>query len=113
MLALLQYMKLTPALIITSVFLNIGLWFLAWFYFPQDSPAAVLHYSVGVGIDFIGPGRQILMLPIVGSCLLVINIMLARLIRPTSAAAYWMFQGANVPTQLTLLVAFLLIWRLN
>lgn len=96
-----------------STALNAGLWILVFLTFPKDAPAAVLHYSVGIGIDFVGQGRQIMALPIVGTVLLIMNTALAFFLSTSSrraAAALW----TTAPViQLILIAAYLSIWSMN
>ena len=82
----------TPLVIVFSISLtlNILLWLLALFFFPHDSPSAVLHYNIDVGIDFIGEGKQIIMLPVAGLLLLVGNGLLAAVLRSTDQRVAWL-----------------------
>lgn len=96
-----------------GIVLNAVLWILVTTTFPKDSPAAVLHYSVGVGIDFIGPGGQIYALPSIGTALLVANTALAYILAAVSRRAVWVFIGIIPFIQTILLAAYLMLWRLN
>lgn len=81
--------------------------------FPESSSAVILHYSVGVGIDFIGESNQINTLMHIGAILLIVNILLGHLIYSTSRAATWLLWGINPISQTLLLLAYLLLWQLN
>lgn len=100
-------------LLAISILLNAALWILVVTTFPKDSPAAVLHYSVGVGIDFIGPGGQIYTLPSIGTALLVANAALAYILAAVSRRAVWVFIGVIPIVEVVLLAAYLMLWRLN
>ena len=105
----------TPLAIILaiSLALNVSLWFLALFLFPHDSPSAVLHYNIDVGIDFIGEGKQIIILPITGLLLLVGNNLLAAVLRSTDKRAAQLLCYITPILQLILIGAFILVWQAN
>lgn len=92
---------------------NAGLWIFVIATFPRDMPAAVLHYSVGVGIDFVGEGRQIIVLPAVSSVLLVLNVLLAFMLRKVNMVASWILLGGAAVVQLLLIAAYFFILALN
>jgi hypothetical protein len=96
-----------------SLALNALLWVAAVVVFPRTSPAAVLHYSIDVGIDFIGEGKQIIVLPAVGLAMAVGNALLGWLLRRTDPGAAYIAWGMAPAAQIVLLAAFILIWRAN
>lgn len=96
-----------------SLGLNLVTWLLAWLAFPTDSQTAILHYSHGIGIDFIGAGSQVYVLPLIGLILLAANATLAQLIRHSSFRAAWMLWGSLPIVEAVLLIALILLWRLN
>jgi multidrug transporter EmrE-like cation transporter len=81
--------------------------------FAHDNPTAILHYSIDVGIDFIGQGKQIIVLPLAGLLLLIGNTVLgAALKRADIRSAYILW--ASIPIiQIILQGAFILIWQVN
>lgn len=99
--------------VVAAIALNAAVWIVAIYLFPTERSAAVLHYNTSVGIDFIGEGSQIQAIPIVGVALFVANILLALLLRRVSQPAASMFLGSLPLIQIVLLVALLLILRLN
>lgn len=100
-------------LLAVSVLLNGLLWVGALVLFPRTAPAAVLHYSIDVGIDFIGEGKQIIVLPVAGAAILVGNALLGWLLRRTDPSAAYIAWGMVPAAQVLLLAAFALIWRAN
>lgn len=100
-------------LLALGVGLNIVLWLVAWFAFPRATPVAVLHYSPGVGIDFIGEGRQIMVLPLAGLAIVVGNGLLAAALRRASGRASLVLVGAGPVVQLALVAAVWLLRNLN
>lgn len=105
--------QLFLAVLAASAILNGLLWFATLRLFPRDLPIAILHYSIGVGIDLIGEGNQIHVLPAVGSVLLVGNFLLGMVVNRVSRKAAWLMWGAVPFIQLVLGMAFVLLWRLN
>jgi hypothetical protein len=96
-----------------SIVFNGGLWLLVLLTFPRQAPVSVLHYSVGVGIDIIGQGREILTLPLIGTMTLAGNVLLAWWLRRANQRAAWIFLSINPIIQAILLAAYILLWRLN
>lgn len=100
-------------IVLVSVLLNSVLWVLALTLFPTDTPAAILHYSVGAGVDFIGEGQRIVSLPIVGTVVILLNCALAYGMRDTSKRFVWLFLSIMPLIQIVLLTAFALLLRVN
>jgi len=84
-----------------------ALWVLVFTTFPDNITAAVLHYSVGVGVDFIGEGGQVIMLPIAGTVLLVLNALFAYILRNVNVAASWILLSSSLIVQFIFLAAYL------
>ena len=100
-----------------GLILNILLWVFVLLTFPKDSPAAVLHYTAGIWVDFIGEGLQIIVLPSIGTLLLVMNVVLARSVQGVSGQAgtsvFWVLWGSVPFFQILLLATYQLIRTLN
>lgn len=107
-----QKNKTVLVFILSAVVLNIILWLLALFVFPQQE-AAILHYSVNVGIDFIGEGHQVRVLPIVGLCILAGNLFLGLSVFKVDKVSSWLFWSMTPVAQIVLIGAYYLIWRAN
>lgn len=102
-----------PLVIAVSLALNLACWATAAFVFPQAGPAAILHYTVPLGVDFIGESRQIYVLPLIGTLILASNAALGWLIRRPSLRAAWVLWAALPGVQIILLAATLLLWQFN
>ncbi len=100
-------------LIGSSIIINILLWAIVLATFPKDSPSAILHYTAGVGIDFIGEGWQIVTLPSIGLLLIAVNVLLARLVAKASMIGCWICLGSMPFMQLLLLGTYGILLRLN
>ena len=97
----------------TSLGLNLLLWVMALALFPKDSSTAVLHYTAGVGIDFIGDGWQIITLPAIGILLFGVNVLLARAVQRASDIAFWILWCTMPLLQILLLLTYALLFELN
>ena len=98
---------------IGSVVLNAILWALVLMTFPKHDPSAILHYTVGVGVDFVGSGWQIFVLPSIGLAMLILNALLARLVRLASEVAYWIFWASLPLMEVLLIGTYIILLRLN
>lgn len=106
--------KSASSLIIgASIALNAFLWIVVLATFPKDSPNAVLHYTAGVGIDFIGEGWQIIMLPGMGLLLIAVNVFLARFVERASEIAFWICISSLPLLQALLLATYGILLQLN
>lgn len=96
-----------------SAALDILLWIIVLVTFPKSSPNAILHYSAGIGIDFIGAGWQIIVLPSIGALLIAVNVVLARYIKRASESAFWILWVSIPFLQVLLLATYGILLRLN
>ena len=79
-------------------------------YFPRDENA-VLHYNTYFGIDLLGPWYQVLLIPLVGLCLLAINMVLAAVVwRRDRMLSYFLDAGTVGMTVLTTTAAGLILY---
>lgn len=97
----------------SSLVLNLLLWVIVLITFPKSSPNAILHYTAGVGIDFIGSGWQIITLPGIGAILMCVNIVLALYIKNTSIIAFWILWMSMPILQLLLLATYFILLGFN
>lgn len=96
-----------------SLALNLVLWGVVLITFPKNSPTSILHYTAGIGVDFIGNGWQIITLPAIGTLLLIVNSVLARIVEGTSKLAFWMLWGSIPLMQCVLLATYALLLTFN
>ncbi len=108
-----EYSKPISLTIGFSAILNAALWVMSALLFPKDVPVAILHYSALIGVDFIGASHQIYILPLIGLCILIGNLILGFMIRPTSARSAWVLWGSTILVQSVLIVSFFILWKLN
>lgn len=112
---LVSQLKQSPlGIILTiSILLNTALWLQTSLFFAHDNPTAILHYSIDVGIDFIGPGKQIIVLPLAGLLLLIGNTALGAGVKRADVKAAYVLWSAIPAFQIILQGAFILIWLVN
>lgn len=96
-----------------STMLNATLWLAVLFLFPREESAAVLHYSIDVGIDFIGEGKQITVLPAIGATLAAGNTVLGGALWRTHPLTAKILLLITPVLQVILVSSFILIWRAN
>ncbi len=102
-----------PVLFGLGVVANVVLWLMVLLTFPIEAPVSILHYSVGIGIDFIGQGSEIITLPAIGSILLIGNSLLAWPMYRLNSRASWILLSGGFIVQCILLAAYILLWKLN
>ncbi|MFA6537008.1 MAG: hypothetical protein WCT18_01270 [Patescibacteria group bacterium] len=73
--------------IIATLVLNIGDWLLIYFKFyplvknlPENQSSIPLHYNIYLGIDLFGPWTLILLVPLLGLLIAIVNSLLAVLL---------------------------------
>jgi hypothetical protein len=98
---------------LVSVVLNAFLWLFVLITFPKHDPSAILHYTAGVGIDFVGSPLQIFVLPGIGLAVLLINAVLARFVRSVSHVAFWIFWASLPILECMLIGTYAILLRLN
>lgn len=112
---MIQKLVLRPLTIVIalSLLLNIGTWAVTIFVFPQAGSAAILHYTVPLGVDFIGESRQVYVLPTIALAILIGNLAVGLLIRRPSRRAAWLLWSTIPVVQIVLLAATILLWQFN
>lgn len=101
------------AILLVSGIANLVLWAIVLIGFPKSSPNAILHYTAGIGIDFIGQGWQIITIPSIGTLLIVVNVILARYIKRVSTISFWILWISMPFLQLLLVAIYAMLWSLN
>lgn len=109
----LRQIQLFGLLVAVSALLNGTIWWLTLTVFPVDSGATILHYTIDVGVDFIGEGKQITSLPIMGLAIIVFNTIMGVALLRADQRASWLLWSVMPPIQLTLLLAFYLLHEVN
>lgn len=107
---------------IAAIALLIGSW-IAIFGIPglPGNDALIVHYTTTFGIDALGNWRDLLSLPLTGTVLLAVNLVIARLLATESgqpphaslSPSSQILIIANIPLQFTVLLGSVLLWRVN
>ena len=100
-------------LLAVAALCNAALWVLILTKFDRSNPATVLHYSVDVGIDYIGEGGRVMTLPIIGLSILVLNWLLGWLLFKTEPRISWQLWAVTPVVQLVLLLSAVLLVTVN
>lgn len=72
-----------------------------------------LHYTVGIGVDYVGEPRDIFTLPIVGLILLLANTLLAYVLHAKAVYTSYVLLGISDFLHIFLLIATMLVISLN
>lgn len=107
-----QHIKLLLGIMGGSVILNGVLWWLTLTFFPRDS-TAILHYTIDVGVDFIGEGKQITSLPLIATAVILFNAVMGVALLRADTRASWLLWCTMPLAQLVLLLAFYLLREVN
>lgn len=83
--------------------------------------ALIVHYTTTFGIDALGNWRDLLRLPLTGTVLCVVNLVIAHILSTGSgqphavslSPASLILVVANIPLQFTVLLGSVLLWRIN
>jgi hypothetical protein len=96
-----------------SLFLNISTWFwLLWNIRPQEE-LLFLHYTILFGIDYLGEWWKILVIPIAGLIIIIINFSLGWLLFDKDKFVSLIVNGMSVVCNTFLLIAAALLVFLN
>lgn len=114
-LAVWQALRTRPLLgiVLVSALINAGVWVAALQLFPRQSAAVVLHYNVEAGIDFVGQGTHITVLPLAGSILLILNLVVGLAATTADRRVAWILWSVIPLLQLVIAAAFYFIWQIN
>lgn len=96
-----------------AALLNAVLWGVVLTKFNRASTTTILHYSVDVGIDYIGEGGRVLILPIIGLSLLLLNSLLGGLLYKTEPRLSWPLWAITPILELLLLLSVILLITVN
>lgn len=108
-----RHIKVLGALVGSSLVFNGLIWWLTLTLFPVDSAAAILHYTIDVGVDFIGEGKQITSLPLIGSGIILFNAVMGVSLLRADQRASWLLWSIMPAAQLVLVLAFYLLREVN
>lgn len=95
-----------------GIVLNLLTWVQA-LLFPRHQAIAILHYTSRVGIDFVGEGRHIMVLPAAGGLILMLNLVVGWLIVDADRRTAWVLWSAVPLVQVILGIALLFLRSLN
>ncbi|MFA5076375.1 MAG: hypothetical protein WC480_03080 [Patescibacteria group bacterium] len=96
-----------------ALVLNLLLYFgLYWQIQPSAEPV-FLHYNIYFGIDLIGGWQEVYLMPIVGSFLLVINLILAYFFYHSEKIVSYLLLGISLLIEVLLLVGGVMVIMVN
>lgn len=91
--------------ILTSLFLNIGIWlFMAFRLKPSEYPVP-LHFNIYFGIDVIDKWSSAFIIPVIGLIVVVLNMLLSFLIYPQEKFISHFLSGSSLFIQILLFLS--------
>lgn len=101
------------SLLALGAVLNVFSWGTAAWLFPRQEENVILHFSEGIGVDFVGEGAKIFALPTLGLIVLVLNAVLAFVLKKSEPALQWLLLFVIPLAQLIILASLIFLWRQN
>ncbi len=100
-------------ILLLSLLLNVVQWvYLVRYVTPQPYPIP-LHYTITFGIDRIGPWYSAFILPLSGTIMIIINLLLSALTVEHHRVTAFLIGAISILTQTILLVSAFLVFRLG
>ena len=99
-----------------AILLNFSIWSLIAFKFiplVEVGQPIPLHYNIYFGIDFIGDWYKLLFIPLLGIFFIITNFILSDIVYLRDKVISYFLLGANVFTQLILLIGTYMIILIN
>jgi len=95
-----------------AIVLNIGLWIVLPLYLRQPN-TVFLHYTVFIGVDYVGPWWLVLAMPVLGLTALLANLIIADLLFLKEKIIGYALAVTNIFLHLLLVLAAILVILLN
>ena len=96
-----------------SAVLNLATWIWLFWQIKPGEQTVFLHYNILFGADYVGPRWQIMVLPLTGLLILIVNVVLGWVFYNRDKFISHMLNGVSVFCQATLLLAACLLVFLN
>lgn len=96
-----------------SATLNILVWIYLVLNINLFSESTFLHYSVGVGVDYVGKRSDVFSMPIIGLLILAINSAYAFIMFTNSKYTAYVFMGLATLWHICIAIAAVLMVSLN
>lgn len=104
--------KLVIIFFVVSGLILVGEWIIILFYIPHNIDIA-LHYSVYIGIDTVGYWYELLIVPIIGSIVLAINFVLAKMVIQVNHFASFIFTLSTIFVETFLFISLIMLYIVN
>lgn len=90
---------------ITALVLNVAVWTGSIFINTRVSEDVIaLHHNIYFGVTLIGSPRQVYLVPVLGLCIIVFNLMIARLVGRRERFFIYLFAATSLVVQFFLLL---------
>ncbi|MFH1508981.1 MAG: hypothetical protein ABIE68_02345 [bacterium] len=97
----------------SALILNLIIWALSYYMFPPESETVILHYNVYFGVDLFDVWWKILIIPLVGLVLWIINLAIARFMYLNNKPMRIILGAVTIVIQVILLISLIAIWAVN
>ncbi|MBU1164067.1 hypothetical protein KKA15_00720 [Patescibacteria group bacterium] len=71
--------RITQISLLLSIIFNTATWIILYIKFNVSQEHIALHYNIYFGVDFFGSAINILLIPVAGTIILVMNFLLAQM----------------------------------
>lgn len=105
--------KINVFFLVVGVLLELALWTYSAFTVDANNQTAFLHYTVGVGVDFVGQGTKVYIISAIGGVILLINAVVAYTLYERLRFVSYFFLLLADWMQVYLILSVLLVASLN
>lgn len=92
---------------------NLMAWIVVFLAFGKGKFNIILHYSTFFGVDFKGSAGQVFTIPLIGSILFILNIIIARFVYKRDPFSAYLLLSASFVSQIFVLIAIASIIMIN
>ncbi|PIY97283.1 MAG: hypothetical protein COY66_00090 [Candidatus Kerfeldbacteria bacterium CG_4_10_14_0_8_um_filter_42_10] len=96
-----------------SIFLNIGIWGLIYFFIIPNSEPVSLHYNIYFGIDLIGEWYKVYFISLSGLIIILVNYLVSAIIYSEKKVLSYLIIGFTALIQMLLALAAILVILIN
>lgn len=100
-------------ILIAALALNAALFLFLYFFIRQTNLPVTLHYNVYWGVDYLGGARQLLLVPLIGLIILVLNSILGADFWQKNKLLAYFFPAAAFAVQIFLFLAGISLYLIN
>lgn len=100
------------ALFSLALILNVLTWILL-VDFPRGGQVFILHYRAQHGVDLLGSKRSLLIVPAIGSFILLLNAVLSFIVSRKDRVLPWAISALTIALEFFFLLALFFLFKVN